>query len=126
VQQAESSASRMRQPGNARDGGAQGQEASVHADGEAGSQPTRAERRLGSRSLTREDKLRTATLATSSTPAVQATQRRGRRRATTPGGAGITTTARTAHRRRNPRGPACSAGRSAWRVFLRASASPPR
>jgi hypothetical protein len=37
VQQDESSASRMRQPGSARDdGNAQGREASIHADGAAG------------------------------------------------------------------------------------------
>jgi hypothetical protein len=91
-----------------------------------GNQPTRAERRSGSGYLTRADRLRTAAPATSSTPAIQAMQRRGRRRATTPGGVGATTVARTAHRRRNPQGPACSAGRSTRRAFLSASASPPR
>jgi hypothetical protein len=36
------------------------------------------------------------------------------------------TAERTARRRRSPRGPACSAGRSAQRAFLSASASPRR
>jgi hypothetical protein len=44
-----------------------------------GNRPTRAERRSGSESLTRASKPRTATPATSSTPAGRATRRRGRR-----------------------------------------------
>jgi hypothetical protein len=53
VQQAESSASRIHQQGSARDdGGAQGQEASIHAGGAAGQpQPTRTECRSGERIL---------------------------------------------------------------------------
>jgi hypothetical protein len=62
----------------------------------------------------------------SSTPGGWATRRRGQRRATTPDGVGTTTTERTARRCRSPREPACSAGRSAQRAFLNASASPRR
>jgi hypothetical protein len=40
--------------------------------------PTRDERRLGRESLTRADRLRTMTLATSSTPAERATRRHER------------------------------------------------
>jgi hypothetical protein len=43
--------------------------------------------------------------------------------ATTPDGAGATTAMKTARRSRNPRGPACSAGRSARRPSRSASAS---
>jgi hypothetical protein len=75
--------------------------------------PTWAERRSMSESLTCADKPRTATLTTSLTPDVQATQRHGRRQATTRDGVGVTTAARIAHRRRSPQGPVCSARRSA-------------
>jgi hypothetical protein len=72
VQQAESSASRIRQQGSARDdGGAQGLKARQD------NLPTRAERRSGSESLTRADRPRTATPVTSSTPVEQATRRHG-------------------------------------------------
>jgi hypothetical protein len=64
-----------------------------------------------------------ATPTTSSTLAKQATQKHERWWDTTPGGAGATTAVRTAHRRRNPWGPARLVGRSARRAFLSASAS---
>jgi hypothetical protein len=64
--------------------------------------------------------------ATSSTPDERAMRRRGRRRATTLDGVDATTAGKTAHRCRSPREPACSAGRSARRPFLSASASPQR
>jgi hypothetical protein len=91
-----------------------------------GNQPTRAERWSGSGSLIHADRLRTATPATSSTPAEWATQRHGRRQATTPSGAGATTAARFARRHRSPRGLVCSVRRSAGRVSLSDFASPPR
>jgi hypothetical protein len=76
VQQVKSSVSHIRKQGRARDdGGAQGQEASVHADGAVGFQPTRAEHRSGSGSLLHVDRLRTETPATSSTLAERATQK---------------------------------------------------
>jgi hypothetical protein len=127
VQQAESSASRIRQQGSAwDDGGAQGPEASVHAGGTAERPANPGARRSGSGSLIRADRPKTVTLATSSMPGGQATRRRGRRQATTPGRVGAMTARRTAHRRRSPRGPACSAGRSARRASPSASASPRR
>jgi hypothetical protein len=49
---------------------------------------------------------------------------RERRWATTLGGVDATTAMMTALQRRNPRGPACSAGRSARRPSPSASASP--
>jgi hypothetical protein len=63
--------------------------------------------------LTRASRPKTATLATSSTPSERATQRRGRRQATTRGGVGAMRAVSTARRRRSPRGPTCSAGRCA-------------
>jgi hypothetical protein len=88
--------------------------------------PTRAERRSRSESLTRAGRPRTATPATSSTPGGRATRRHGRRWATTRGRAGVTTAVRTTHRHWSPRGPTCSAGRSAPRASRSASASPRR
>jgi hypothetical protein len=62
VQQAESSASCIRQQGSARDDGdAQGLEASVHTGDAAGQPATRFERRSGSESLTCTDRLRMVT-----------------------------------------------------------------
>jgi hypothetical protein len=84
--------------------------------------PTRAERRSGSRFLIRAGRFRTATPATSSMPTERTAQRHERRQDTTPSGAGATTAARIACRHRSPRGPVCSAGRSAQRASL----SPPR
>jgi hypothetical protein len=86
--------------------------------------PTKVGRQSGSGSLTREGRPRTATLATSSMPDERATQRRGRRQATTHAGVGATTAVRTAYQHRSPPGPACSAGRSARRAFRNISASP--
>jgi hypothetical protein len=77
------------------------------------SQPTRVESGAGSGSLIRAGRPRTVTPATSSTLAERATRRRGRRQATTLGGVAATTAVRITHRRRNPRGPVCLAGRSA-------------
>jgi hypothetical protein len=86
--------------------------------------PTQGARRSGSGSLTRAGRPKTVTLATSSIPGGQATRRRGRRQATTPSGVGAMIAGRTAHRRRSPREPVCSAGRSARRASPSASASP--
>jgi hypothetical protein len=66
VQQAKSSASRICRQGSLRDdGGTQGQEASVHVGGAAGQPANQGRCQSGSRSLTRVDKLRMATPATS-------------------------------------------------------------
>jgi hypothetical protein len=83
-----------------------------------GSRRTRAKCRSGSGSLIRVDRLRTATPTMSSTHTERATRKRGRRWATTPGGADATIAARIARLRRSPRGPVCSAGRSAQRASL--------
>jgi hypothetical protein len=63
-------------------------------------------------------------LAMSSTPDGRATRRRERRQTTTRGEVGAATAEKTARRRRSPRGPACSDGRSARRASLNAFASP--
>jgi hypothetical protein len=89
-------------------------------------QPTRDERRSESKSSTRVDRPRTATPATSSTPTGRATRIRWRWWTTTHNWAGTTIAVRISRRHRSPRGPACSAGRSARRVSLSASASPRR
>jgi hypothetical protein len=121
VQQAESSASRIRQQGSARDdGGAQGQEASVHADGAAGQPANRGRTPVRERILDMRGQAQDGRAAASST------QKGGRRQATTPGGAGATTAAKIARQRQRPRGPVCSAERSAHRASLSDSASPPR
>jgi hypothetical protein len=78
-----------------------------------GSPPAKAGRRSRSGSLTRAGWPKTVTLATSSMPSGRETQRHGRRQATIHGGVGATTAVKTARRRRSPRGPACSVGRSA-------------
>jgi hypothetical protein len=75
--------------------------------------PTQGAHRLRNGSSTRADKSEMATLATSSTPDEQEKRRRGRQQATTLDGLDATKAMRTAHRRRSPREPACSAGRSA-------------
>jgi hypothetical protein len=89
-----------------------------------GGPPVKAGRWSGSGSLTRVGRPKTATLATSSTPGRRATRKRRWRQATTHGEVGTTTAERTARRRWSPRGPACSAGRSARRASLNASANP--
>jgi hypothetical protein len=97
VQQAKSSASRIRQ--QAVRGTTPAPRAKRHPSTQMawqGNQPTRAERQSVSGSLIRADRLRTVTPATLSTPAEWATQRHGRRRATTPSRAGTTTAARIA------------------------------
>jgi hypothetical protein len=79
VQQAESSASRIRQQGSARDdGGAQGPEPSVHAAERRSAPPTRGARRPKTGSSTRAGKRETATPAMSSTLDGRAKRRRGR------------------------------------------------
>jgi hypothetical protein len=88
--------------------------------------PTKAEHWPRSGSLPCAGRPRTATPVTSSTPGGRATRRHGRWWATTHNGAGATIVTKTAHRRRSPREPTCSAGRSARRASLSASASPRR
>jgi hypothetical protein len=76
VQQAESSVSRIRQQGSARDdSGAQGPEASVHAGSAAGQPANQGRTPVRERILDSADRPRTATLVTSSSPVEQATQR---------------------------------------------------
>jgi hypothetical protein len=105
VQQAESSASRIRQQGSVSDDGvAQGPEPSVHTGAQRNVPPTRDARRPRSSSSTRAGKPKTGTPATSSTPRGRATRRRGRRLATTLDGADATIAGRTARQRRIPRG----------------------
>jgi hypothetical protein len=124
VQQAESSASHIRQQGDARDdGGAQGPKPSVPRVEQRNTPPTRGARRPRSGSSTRAGKPRMATPVASSTPIGRATRRHGQRRATTLSGVDGTTAEKTARRRRSPRAPVCSAGRSARRPFPNASAS---
>jgi hypothetical protein len=127
VQQAESSASRIRQQGSARDdGGAQGPSPRCTRAAQRSVPPTRGARRPRSGSSTRAGKPKMATPATLSTPGGRATRRRGQRRATTLDEVGTMTAGRTAHRRWSHREPACSAGKSARRASPSASASPRR
>jgi hypothetical protein len=127
VQQAESSMSRIRQQGSAWDNsGARGQEGFVHAGGAAGQPANQGRTPVRERILDTQGRPRTVTPATSSTLAERVTRRRGRQRATTLGKAAATTAVRIAHRSRNPKGPVCSAGRSAQQASPNASASPPR
>jgi hypothetical protein len=85
--------------------------------------PTRGARRPESGSSTLAGRRATVMPATSSTLDGRAKRRRRRPQATTPDGAGATTAMKTSRRRRNPRGPACSVGRSARRLSRSASAS---
>jgi hypothetical protein len=85
--------------------------------------PTRDARQPRSGSSTRAGRW-TATPATSSTPGARARWMRERRKATTLDGVDATTATKTVLRRRNPRGPVCSAGRSARQPSPNASASP--
>jgi hypothetical protein len=102
VQQAESSASRIRQQGDARgDGAAQGSEPSVHAGGVRSDPPTRDAHRPKSGSSTRAGR-GTATPATSSMLGGRARRMRGWRQATTLDGVDATTAMKTALQRRNP------------------------
>jgi hypothetical protein len=117
VQQAESSVSRIRWQGSARDDG--GAQAARQSD-----PPTQGARRSRSGSLTRAGKPKTVTLVTSSTPGGRETRRRGQRLATTHDEVGAMMAERTARRRRSSQEPVCSAGRSARRVFHNASANP--
>jgi hypothetical protein len=115
VQQAESSASRIRQQGSTRDdGGAQGPEPSVHAGGAAerptnpGRTPVR-ERILDTRGHAQDGDARNVINARRTGNAeTRATAGYHPRR----GGRMIAE--RIARRRRSPWEPACSAGRSAW------------
>jgi hypothetical protein len=78
VQQADSSASRIRQQGNARDdGGAQGCEASVHAGGATGQPANQGQTPVRERILDTRGQPRTVMPITSSTPVEQAIQRHG-------------------------------------------------
>jgi hypothetical protein len=78
VQQAKSSASRIRQQGSARDnGGAQGPEPSVHAGG-ADEHPTNPGRTPAKERSTHAGTAEMATPATSSTPDERTKRRRGR------------------------------------------------
>jgi hypothetical protein len=124
VQQAKSSASRIRQQGDARgDGGAQGPEPLVHAGratehpANPGRMPTK-ERLLDTSGQARDGDARNVINARRTSKAEARAAR-----ATTPDGVDATTAMRTARQRRNPRGPACSAGRSARRPSPSASAS---
>jgi hypothetical protein len=127
VQQAESSASHIRQQGSARDdGGAQGPEPSIHAGGatERPANPGRTpakERLLDTRGQARDGDARNIINArrTSNAEAQAAAGYHPRR-------GGATTAGKIAHRRRSPREPVCSAGRSARQPFPSASASPRR
>jgi hypothetical protein len=117
VQQAESSASRIRQQGDARGrGGARAERRSVLS--------TRDACRLKNGSSTRAGKHGTAMPATSLMLGGRAKRMREQRQATTLDEVDATTVTKTARQRRNPRGPVCSAGRFARRPFPRASASP--
>jgi hypothetical protein len=114
VQQAESSASRIHQQGSARDdGGTQGPEASVHAGGaaERPANPGRAlvrERILDTRGQAQDGDDRNVINARQTGNAeTRATVGYHPRRV------GAMTAERTARRRRSPREPVCSAGRSA-------------
>jgi hypothetical protein len=127
VQQAESSASRIRQQGSARDdGGAQGPEPSVHAGGatERPANPGRTSAKewlLDTRGQARDGDARNIINArrTSNAEARAAAGYHPRR-------GGRYDSGKTAHRRRSPWDPVCSAGRSARRPFPSASASPRR
>jgi hypothetical protein len=124
VQQAESSASRIRQQGSARnDGGAQGAEPSVHTGGAAEPPANPGRTPAKERLLDTRGRHGKAMPATSSTPDGQASRRCGRQQGTTLDGVDATIAMRTARQHRCPRAPACSAGRSAWRLFPSASAS---
>jgi hypothetical protein len=82
VQQAESSASRIRQQGSARDDGvSKALRRQFTRAAWRGGPPTKAGRRSGSESLTRAGRPKTATLAMSSMPGGRATRRRGPRQA---------------------------------------------
>jgi hypothetical protein len=124
VRQAETSASRIRQQGSARDDGVRKTPSPRYTRAAQPSAPqTRGARRPRNGS-TCAGKPEMATPATSSTPDERAKRRRGRQRATTLDGVDVTIAMRTAHRRRSPREPACSAGRSARQPSPSASASP--
>jgi hypothetical protein len=125
VQQAESSASRIRQQGSARNDGARKVPSPRSTRVVRPSPPpTRGARRPRSGSSTRAGRRGTAMPAMSSTLGGRAKRRRERQQATTLGGVDATIAMKIAHRRQKPREPACSAGRSARRPFPSASASP--
>jgi hypothetical protein len=124
VQQAESSASRIRQQGDARgDGAAQGANPRSMQVKRRSDPPTRDAHRPKSGSSTRAGR-GTATPATSSTLGGRARRMRERWQATTLGGVDATTAMKTALRCQSPQGPVCSAGRSARWPSPSASASP--
>jgi hypothetical protein len=107
VQQAESSASRIHQQGDARgDGGVQGANPRSTQVERWSDPPTRDAHRLKNGSSTRAEH-GTTTPATSSTLSGRAKWMRERRQATTLDEVDATTAMKTARRRRNPRGPVC-------------------
>jgi hypothetical protein len=124
VQQAETSASRICQQGSARDdGGVQCPEASVHVGGAMGQPANQGrtpvrERILDTRGQAQDGDARNVINAWR-----MGNAETRQRQATIHGGVGATTVVRTARQSQSPRGPACSAGRSARRASLNASAS---
>jgi hypothetical protein len=124
VQQAESSASRIRQQGDARGDGARrgANPRSMQAERRS-DPPTRDAHQLKNGSSTRAEH-GTVTPATSSTLSGRAKRMRERRQDTTLDEVDATTAMKTARRRRNPREPVYSAGRSARRPSPSASANP--
>jgi hypothetical protein len=123
VQQAERSASRIRQQGSARgDGGAQGPEPSVHASAaaERPANPGRAPAK--DRLLDTRGQARDGDAAMSSTLGGRAKRRHVWQQATTLDGVDATIAMRTARQHRSPRGPVCLVGRSARRPSPSASA----
>jgi predicted component of type VI protein secretion system len=86
--------------------------------------PTQGACRLKNGSSIRVGKHGTAMPTTSSTLGGQAKRMREQQQATTLGGVDAKTAMKTARQHRNPRGPTCSAGRSAQRPSPSASASP--
>jgi hypothetical protein len=125
VQQAESSVSRIRQQGSAWDDrGAQGPEASIQAGGVAGQPANQGRTPVRGRILDTRGQAQDGDTRNVINARQTGTQRHGQRQATTYGGVGAMTTVRTAHRRWSPRGPVCSAERSARQVSPNASASP--
>jgi hypothetical protein len=124
VQQAKSSASRIRQQGDAPgDGVRRGSGPRCTQAERRSDPPTRDARRKRNGSSTRAGH-GTATPAMSSMLDGRAKRMRERRQATTLGEVDATTAMKTVRRRRNPRGPVCSAGRYARRPSPSASASP--
>jgi hypothetical protein len=97
IQQAESSASRIRHQGSTRDDGVRKAPSPRYTRvAQLSAPPTQGARRPKNGSTTRADKPEMATPATSSTPDGRAKQRRGRQQATTLDGVDVATAMRTA------------------------------